>query len=664
MNQDLVEQYKQQFKADIDQHRNWSEDLDTDPIEKLTAFHELLSNYQRDPSWLVSFFYVQRVRKQNRTENVKTQYMINGNNLKELKKLIQNFQPNAPVQLDYEDSGKNQIVQTSPIVSIGMRFIEVKKRNVGGYWPYLNLTTLDLSEYGIYQTFDEENYKSNCLANALKVAAEYISVDISEELSVLENAMQLRYIPYKNLGEVCDIINMPIKLTRVYDNLRHIQVHDYVPSRDLPENCKQGDTDLIQNYFDYCLSIVLFRGHYMPNIPVKVTKYYLQHYNEIENSTRNYNRNRKYELCKLSEISHSFTKEPSMRIERVLDYMLKFNCFQPMTLEQLNVCDYYEPPPYHDDDVFFLIYFEQIRPTHLIKEFKRYKEPKLIFLSKEINFANKSYKLPVLSFKNYIIRRVSKLYLVDRRVPIVDDILTQIFHLPLFLFNTLASYSQYIMEYFVPCKLLIGPAQDFIQKCVHGGQYAIDEVCRYDSEILYDPDSKYHSDFVKIDLNSAYTSAMVNMSLPLGYPRYVCGNHIEISNDCICFLHINVTKVELKSCLVKSIIKETGEYYLSNIRLNCCKRACHVLEYTILEGYYFDDYDPYYEPNEELITIPLPNYDSINNKESDEGIKVQDMGVKMTYPINQDMFRHLINQLYSKRFGYGEEVPKNHPRGC
>ena len=91
VNQDLVQQYKQQFKADIDQHRNWSEDLDTDPIEKLT----------------------------------KTQYMINGNNLKELKKLIQNFQPNAPAQLDYEESGKNQIVQTSPIVSIGMRFLQL-----------------------------------------------------------------------------------------------------------------------------------------------------------------------------------------------------------------------------------------------------------------------------------------------------------------------------------------------------------------------------------------------------------------------------------------------------------------------------------------------------------------------------------------------------------
>ena len=658
VNQDLVEQYKQQFKADIDQHRNWSEDLDTDPIEKLTAFHELLSNYQRDPSWLVSFFYVQRVQKQNRTENVKTQYMINGNNLKELKKLIQNFQPNAPAQLDYEESGKNQIVQTSPIVSIGMRFIEVKKRNIGGYWPYLNLTTLDLSKYGIYQTFDEENYKSNCLANAIKVAADYISVNISEELSVLENAMQLRYIPYKNLGEVCDIINMPIKLTRVYDNLRNRRVHDYVPSRDLPENCKQGDSGLLPNNIEYTyLSIVLFKGHYMPNIPVKVTKYYLQHYNEIENSTRNFNRKRKYELSKLYENSHHFAKEPSMRIGRVLDYMLKFNCFQPMTLEQLSICDYYEPLPYHDDDVFFLIYFEQIEPRHLIKEFKRYKEPKLIFLSKEINFANNSYKLPVLSFKNYIIRRLSKLYLVDRRVPIVDDILTQIFHLPLFLFNTLASYSQYIMEYFVPCKLLIGPPQDFIQKCVHGGQYAINEVCRCDSEILYDPDSEYHSDFVKIDLNSAYTSAMVNMSLPLGYPRYVCGNHIEISNNCICFLHINVTKVELKSCLVKSIIKEPGEYYLSNIRLNCCKRACHVLEYTILDGYYFDDYDPYYEPDEELITIPLPNYRN-NDQQNDGGIKVQDMGFKMTYPINQDMFRHLIKQLYSKRFGNGEEVYK------
>ena len=88
--------------------------------------------------------------------------------------------------------------------------------------------------------------------------------------------------------------------------------------------------------------------------------------------------------------------------------------------------------------------------------------------------------------------------------------------------------------------------------------------------------------------------------------------------------------------------------------MNCCKRACHVLEYTILEGYYFD----VDEWDGESITIPLPNYDSINNKESDEGIKVQDTGIKMTYPINQDTFRHLINQLYSKRFGFGEEVRK------
>ena len=47
--------------------------------------------------------------------------------------------------------------------------------------------------------------------------------------------MQLRYILYKNLGEVCDIINIPIKLTRVDDNFYHAQVHNYVPSRFLPE---------------------------------------------------------------------------------------------------------------------------------------------------------------------------------------------------------------------------------------------------------------------------------------------------------------------------------------------------------------------------------------------------------------------------------------------
>ena len=118
------------------------------------------------------------------------------------------------------------------------------------------------------------------------------------------------------------------------------------------KKCKQGDNGLLEDYFDYYLSIVLFKGHYMPDIPVKVTKYYLQNYNKIENSTRNYNRNRKYELSKLYENSHSFAKEPSMQIGRVLDCMLQFNCFQPMTFEQLNVCDYYEPLQFHDNDIF------------------------------------------------------------------------------------------------------------------------------------------------------------------------------------------------------------------------------------------------------------------------------------------------------------------------
>ena len=115
-------------------------------------------------------------------------------------------------------------------------------------------------------------------------------------------------------------------------------------------------------------------------------------------------------------------------------------------------------------------------------------------------------------------------------------------------------------------KPLDGGLQEFIRKCLHGGQYGMK------------PPGKYHLEdqtFVKIDLNSAYTSAMVNMKIPYNYPKTIKKEEFDINSEKVQFLQIKVTKVvPNEKFIVRSCIQEPGEYFISNIRLRCCIGAC------------------------------------------------------------------------------------------
>ena len=43
-----------------------------------------------------------------------------------------------------------------------------KTRSGGSFFPYLNITIFNLSEYGIFKSVDRKNYKHNCLNLALE----------------------------------------------------------------------------------------------------------------------------------------------------------------------------------------------------------------------------------------------------------------------------------------------------------------------------------------------------------------------------------------------------------------------------------------------------------------------------------------------------------------
>jgi hypothetical protein len=116
----------------------------------------------------------------------------------------------------------------------------------GGYLPYINTGPEDLSKYGIYSSFDPENYKMNCLIPALNLNLSYAtflrSVIITWELPFIKLYQISRWIQ-KNIW--VNFIEAPAQLyVGAKENAKKVNVfwfmnHFCVYDRDVKEKVKR-----------------------------------------------------------------------------------------------------------------------------------------------------------------------------------------------------------------------------------------------------------------------------------------------------------------------------------------------------------------------------------------------------------------------------------------
>ena len=614
LNQNLVRQYKAQWLPNINNHTNFHFDLNVDPREKMQALYELLQNFQVDAQWLTSLWFLQEVQKANgNTDDVKVQYFINGNTLNTFKHMIDNFNPNRNASLDYQDSGTNANVMRAKTKRVGMRFIRAQSRLLGGFWPYLNKTDIDLSIYGIYKEFDENNYKENCLVKALYEASKIQSLKplSDDRLELLKNSMNMRLIPYKDLTQCAKLLQHNILLYVISDDLKTIRKYMFLPDQVIRNPSKENLAE-----FSY-YNIILFQGHYMINEPISINVTQLKHWNSPK--TKNIETN------------------SVLYIGKVLKILLENDAFEPMTMDQLSVCYEYKPASFHHISNIL-----QTKEDYLNMKLKIYEgKIKYVEIDPEYAFAQFDEKRYQLYFGNIVHRRSKALYLDNYPIKQADEILTNLFGYPLYLFTTIASYSEYILRYFIPCKPLDGGLQEFIRKCLHGGQYGMK------------PAGKYHLEdqpFVKIDLNSAYTSAMVNMKIPYNYPKTIKKEEFDINSEKVQFLQIKVTKVvPNEKFIVRSCIQEPGEYFISNIRLRCCIGACHEFEFEFIDGQEFE-----IEMNDEnekpSFIMPDVKCTLKDDKRNIYEVEILKWEMKQINP----NFADLLRTLYNCRFQFKE----------
>jgi hypothetical protein len=95
---------------------------------------------------------------------------------------------------------------------IGFNFERQKKerrRRTVGFYPFINLGNEDMSKFGIYNEFNLENYKTNCVVET------FSNVLNAKETALLESVLQTWTMPIGQLRHVAEMFNLKIWVHRM-----------------------------------------------------------------------------------------------------------------------------------------------------------------------------------------------------------------------------------------------------------------------------------------------------------------------------------------------------------------------------------------------------------------------------------------------------------------
>ena len=166
---------------------------------------------------------------------------------------------------------QNKNLRKVPQQPLGQEIdIEVYRKHRGGFFAYVPLIPVHLEKFGIFNTINKRNYKDNCFIQACIQS----NVLTPEEIDALRSFIRTKEVPRAKVREIADFIkcNFYVKyLDETKTSTKH-QIEYYM-------NTTKG-----KNGKDYgrMIEMLLFRDHYMINDTVKMTPYYIEHYEDIQ----------------------------------------------------------------------------------------------------------------------------------------------------------------------------------------------------------------------------------------------------------------------------------------------------------------------------------------------------------------------------------------------
>ena len=142
------------------------------------------------------------------------------------------------------------------------------KVKAGGFFPFINkLTSLDLSQFAIYNTINYDNYKNNCFIDALINSRKFTD----EQINLIKSSVYTRLITFDYIQKMCDLmkINITIRIPNENDNKTSAKIY---------KSKEPSNTNIV---------MFIYYDHFMINNEIYVQEYYVQHHEDLDKKYQN-----------------------------------------------------------------------------------------------------------------------------------------------------------------------------------------------------------------------------------------------------------------------------------------------------------------------------------------------------------------------------------------
>ena len=552
-----------------------------------------------------------RITVEIKSQGIESYLFINDNTIGMLGDLIEHVYFGEPLR-EITDSSTAALFSLVAWDSMSIRFSNVndqdnneldgpkvhrRQRNAGALWRYLNKSDIDLSRYGIFRTFDPNNYKYSCFVYALQQSGQFTP----EEIDLINDSINTRAFPCDTIKKFCEMFDCYIEVSKYSAQQNALNKKKYY-----------GDKQASKK-----VSLLLRDAHYMLNESLPMTPYYLRNMERIHASPR-VNQERKHQVRNLSDKSVAYHKDPKVSINELINIFFEKKLFKKFTPRQtfrvLNRDKHHDftdlrysakcvkIDPVSDKQVSAQLE----EPTVAILDCPSEQMPPLVYTSNIKAFASMP-NAQIIKFKSSItkistpplgaqalkgqtptstIRNLKLLFMFE---PTLDElhqfhnIMAERFDVNVFEFDSLAQIGETLMTRYycyegVP--KLAGKPATFIKECAP-------RIC---VQPAFNKPQKVTGSLVQIDKNGSYTATYTQFQgIPKGEPKPMTSTDF-INRDMWDYFYvlINVESFKCKHEDRFPILTSTGHFFCDKNTLEFITTHYDV-QYSFVSGYYFNE---------------------------------------------------------------------------
>ena len=256
--------------------------------------------------------------------------------------------------LEYNDfnlSDSNDVLtfNINDYKQITFEFIDFKKgkRITAAFFPYYNISDIDLSSYGIYHK-DEWANPESCLITAFRSSG----ILDENEMNLLTSFIKTKSVPREELKNIAETFKTHIICKVHYDEKTSTREFgkEYERLSEPDDLCRGPEPERAKRLRERKIKLHILGNHYILDKDVNVTPFYIKHYEQINSDVRFKNHPRKHMLKRFDDNKHDplglrperpygsyeFDKKPC-NIIKVIKTMIDNKLLIPMTNNEIRI---------------------------------------------------------------------------------------------------------------------------------------------------------------------------------------------------------------------------------------------------------------------------------------------------------------------------------------